>query len=102
MLTPAEIKKIASEVVVIMKGATPGPIVQQPATLEPVYTDPVLKSLDDAKAKVIDRIAANGLSKTVFKGRRGSIVNNDSQELLNMLDDQIQNRKNYRTQQRVS
>jgi hypothetical protein len=63
------------------------------------YTDPVLRSLHEAKGKIIDNLAANGgICKTrIVVGRYGATEINDTKVALNMLDDQIKDYKDRKT-----
>ena len=67
------------------------------------YTDPYLRSLHEAKAKIIDSVAANGgLCKTrIVVGRYGATEINDTKVALNMLDDQIKDYKDRKTHTKV-
>ena len=67
------------------------------------YTDPYLRSLHEAKAKIINGMATNGgVCKTrIVVGRYGATEINDTKVALNMLDDQIKDYKDRKTHTKV-
>ena len=61
------------------------------------YTDPYLKACEERKLELIK----GGANIVLVKGRRGVTEINRTQQEINMINDEIDNRKNYRTHKRV-
>ena len=61
------------------------------------YSDPYLQVLEERKIEIIK----GGLNCVLVKGRRGVQEINRTQQEINMINDEINNRKNWSTHKRV-
>jgi len=61
------------------------------------YVDPYLQVLEERKIEIIK----GGLNCVLVKGRRGVNEINRTQQELNMINDEINNKKNWNTHKRV-
>ena len=64
---------------------------------QPVYADPYLQVLEERKIEIIK----GGLNCVLVKGRRGVNEINRTQQEINMINDEINNKKNWNTHRRV-
>ena len=112
MLSKADKLEIAELVTTVIDAKLSEPLGQGNTLPEPTmpetsqgdiyYSDPMVQRIEAAKAQLVDRVARDGkLAKTIYRGRRGSYEVNESQEAMNFLNDELQNRKNFRTGRKI-
>ena len=101
-LTAGQLSQVKDVILDVL--SKPLPVLQQstepivPSTQdEPVYADPYLKVLEERKIEIIK----GGLNCILVKGRRGVNEINRTQQELNMINDEINNKKNWNTHKRV-
>ena len=94
-LSKSDLTSVAKQVATILKPDLAVPSVQKG---EIEYTDPFIKACEERKIKIITA----GLNTVCVKGSRGVTEINRTEVELNMIDDQIKNRKNYRTHRKIS